>query len=230
MNVRPLTTLAIFAALGAPLAAAADAPPAANGGNGANAVPVWVAFKKANDAIKDYTETLTSHEVSGTKTEDRVYHFAFAKPALARSAIISGPGRGGEAVWHGGDTIRGHQGGFLSGIKLTLSIHDGRATDIRGKTIDTAFYPTMIATMEGNGGKMTGEPGPLVDGAPTDEVVLTPADPSLDRGLTKDVLIFSQTTHLPVKHLGYEGTQIVEDDTFTDIKVNPDLPAGTFDM
>jgi len=228
LNVRPLTTFALIVALGAPLAALEEAPAGAT--DASAAVPAWVAFKKANDAIKDYTETLTSHEVSGTKTEDRVYHFAFAKPTLARSSVISGPGRGGEAVWHGGDTIRGHQGGFLSGIKLTLSIHDGRATDIRGKTIDAAFYPTIIANMEGDGGKISGEPGPVIDGAPTDEVVLTPADPSKDRGLTKDVLIFSQTTHLPVEHLGYQGSQVVEDDKFTDIKVNPDLPESTFEM
>ena len=225
MNVRTIYSLTVAAMLVAP-------PPAAAQTSGANAaaLPAWTAFKKTNDTIKDYTETVTTHEVQGGKTEDRVYHFSYQKPTYARSAIVSGPGHGGEAVWHGGDQVKGHQGGFLSGIKLVISIHDGRATDLRGKTIDAAFYPSIIAAMDGNGGKMTEEPGPTVDGAATDSVVLIPSDPSKVRGLTKDVIVISRTTHLPVEHMGYQGAQLVEDEKFTDVKLNPGLPESTFEM
>jgi outer membrane lipoprotein-sorting protein len=218
------------ASLGSVLAALSFGWAIADSDTPANPLPAWNAFKKANESVKDYTETLVAHEVNGTRVEDRTYHFAFAKPSSARSTIVSGPGRGGEAVWNGGDHVRGHQGGFLSGIKLTLSITDGRTTDLRGKTITAAFYPTIIAAFEGDGGKMSEEPGPVVDGMPTDAVILVPNDPAKHRGLTKDEMILSRATHLPVEHLGYIGTQLVEDERFTDIKINPDLPAGTFEM
>jgi hypothetical protein len=44
------------------------------------------------------------------------------------------------------------------------------------------------------------------------------------------VLVISRTTHLPIEHLGYEGTQLVEDERFTEQKVDVGLPASTFDM
>jgi hypothetical protein len=217
--------LALAFALAAPVAGLAQT----SAGNGASAPPAWEAFKKANDSIKDYTETITAHEVKGSDVQDRVYHFSFAKPAFARSAIVSGPGSGGEAVWTGGDHVRGHQGGFLKMIKLSIPIDDARATDLRGKTIDAAFFPTIIASFE-SGGPLSEEPGPIVDGAPTDAVSHVPSDPTKVRGLTKDVFLISRTTHLPVEHLGYEGSQLVEDDKFTDQKINPGLPPSTFQM
>jgi hypothetical protein len=216
---------------GAPfaLALALVAPVAGLAQSSATSLPAWDAFKKADESIKDYTETITAHEVKGSDVQDRVYHFAFAKPTSARSAIVSGAGSGGEAVWTGGDHIRGHQGGFLKMIKLTLAIDDARATDLRGKTIDAAFFPTMIAAFE-SGGPITEEPGPSVDGSPTDAVSHIPPDPTKVRGITKDVYLISRTTHLPVEHLGYEGAQLVEDDKFTDQKINPGLPPSTFQM
>jgi outer membrane lipoprotein-sorting protein len=203
------------------VAVAADAPPPG--------LPAFEAFKKANDAVKSYTETIVAHEVKDGRVEDRTYHYSFEKPNLARTEIVSGPGSGGAAVWKGGDTVRGHQGGFFRGIKLTLSIHDGRATDLRGKTIDAASYPAIIASLS-NDGKLSEEPGQPVAGVATDDVVLVPADPTKIRNLTKDVIVLSRDTHLPLEHLGYEGTQVVEDEKFTDLKLNPDLPEGTFEM
>ncbi len=224
-NVIARAPLALALALVAPVAGLAQT----SAGSGSAALPAWEAFKKADESIKDYTETITAHEVKGSDVQDRVYHFSFAKPAFARSAIVSGPGSGGEAVWTGGDHVRGHQGGFLKMIKLTIPIDDSRATDLRGKTIDAGFFPTMIAAFD-SGGTLAEEPGPTVDGSPTDAVSHIPPDPSKVRGLTKDVYLISRTTHLPVEHLGYEGTQLVEDDKFTDQKINVGLPPSTFEM
>ena len=221
----PIAALALAFAAPATGMALAQAGGASNG----DALPAWEAFKHANESVKDYTETLTAHEIKDGHVEDRVYHFWFAKPALARSEIVSGPGSGSAAVWHGGDTVRGHKGGFLAGIKLTLSVNDSRATDIRGKTISAAFFPVMIASFEGNG-KVSEAPGQPVDGAPTDDVTLIPADPAKERNLTKEVIVLSRATHLPVEHLGYEGAQLVEDEHFTDQKINVGIPPGQFEM
>ncbi len=221
MHVR-LASLALAAFTGA------GAVPALAQSSG-SVPPGWAAFVKADETIKDYTETVTAHEVKDGKTQDRVYRFFFAKPALARSEIVSGPGAGGEAVWQGGDTVRGHQGGFLKMIKLTIGIDDARATDLRGKRIDAAFFPSIVSSFEGVG-KIEETPGPVVDGAPTDAETVVPPDPAKVRGLTKDTFLISRATHLPVEHLGYVGTQLVEDERFTDQKINPGLPQSTFEL
>ena len=217
-------TFALTLILAAPATVAAET---AQSGAGVVPTPAWDAFKKADASIKDYTETVTTHEIKDGKTQDRVYHFLFAKPTLARSEIVSGPGSGGEAVWRGGDHVRGHQGGFLRGIKVSLSIDDPRVTDLLGRTIDAAFFPSMIASFES--GKRTEEAGPVVAGVATDAVTLTPADP-VKTGVTKDVILLSRATHLPVEHLGYQGAQLIEDAHFTDQKINPGLPDSSFDM
>jgi hypothetical protein len=190
--------------------------------------PAWDAFVKADQGIKDYTETVTTHEVSGDRTEDRVYHFSYQKPSYGRSEIISGPGAGGAAVWHGGDKVKGHQGGLLSGIKLVISENDPRATDIRGKTIEAAFFPWMIAGFQ-RPGKLSEAPGPTINGVATDAVTLIPADTKV-RNLTKETILLSRTTHLPVEHMGWEGDKLVEQETFTDQKINVGLPHDTFEM
>jgi len=195
----------------------------------APALPAWDAFVKANAAIDDYKETVTAHEISGTKTEDRTYHFFYKKPSYARSEIVSGPGSGGAAVWHGGDKVKGHLGGLLAGIKLVISEHDARATDIRGKTIEAANFAWMIDGFN-HYGKLSEAPGPPVDGVETDAVTMIPDDPAKVRNLTKETLLISRTSHLPVRHLGYEGDKLVEQETFSDQVINPGLPLSTFDM
>jgi len=190
----------------------------------------WDAFVKADDGIKTYTVTATTHEVSSSgQTQDRVYQFSYEKPYYARSAIVSGPGTGSVAVWHGGNIVKGHLGGLLSGLNLTIPENDPRAVDIRGKTIEAAFYPWMIAEAEASG-KMSEGPGPTVAGVPTDAVTMIPTDPSKVRGLTKEALYLSKATHLPVEHLGWTGTEKVEDETFSDVQVNPALPFSTFEI
>src|SRR5580658_2765900 len=80
------------------------------------------AFFDAWSKIDSYTCTITAHETKGTDVQDRVYHYAYLKPHFARIDIVDGPGKGGGAVWTGGDSVRGHQGGLLSGIQLNVSI------------------------------------------------------------------------------------------------------------
>jgi outer membrane lipoprotein-sorting protein len=191
--------------------------------------PIWDAFSKAVDRANDYTETIVAHEVKGDAVQDRVYHFFFKKPTLARTDIVDGPGRGGAAVWRGGDTIRGHQGGILSGIRLTLSIADGRAVDLRGKTIVAAIFAVLRDHME-SAGTVTEGAGKTIDGNATDALTLVLADAAKTRDLTKEIVYISKATHLPVRHEGYEGDKLVEAEDFKDQVVNAGLPDSTFDM
>ncbi len=200
-------------------------PTAAN----ANDLPGWQAFARTVDRINDYTMHVTTHEVQGTSVEDRVYACSYAKPGFARSEIASGPGRGSAAVWHGGDTVRGHAGGFLRGIKIDVPEHDRRATDLRGNTIEMGYFPTIVKTFESIG-KLSESPGPIVAGEETVAVTLVPAEPARERDLTREVLVISEQSHLPLEHLGYQGDTLVERESFTDYVIDPALPPSTFEL
>ncbi|HTV74791.1 MAG TPA: hypothetical protein VME66_13930 [Candidatus Acidoferrales bacterium] len=188
------------------------------------------AFASALDDLQDYTVIIKTHEVQGQRVEDRVQQFWFKKPMLAKVVVTSGPGRGGAAVWHGGPTLRGHQGGLLSFVKMTIDIHDPRAESLRGDTIATAYFGDKLAHFETTAGQLSEAPGPVMDGTPTDAVTLDVADPSADHDVTREVLYISRTTHLPVKADRFEGTALVKSETFSDLKVNVGLTDADFDM
>jgi outer membrane lipoprotein-sorting protein len=213
--------VAAFAATAAVLTGLLQVPAGAAGGSAASA------FLDAWSKVSNYTDSIVSHETTndGSKKEDRTYHFAYLKPHYAKIDIIDGPGKGGGAVWAGGDTVRGHQGGFLSGIKLQVSIHDGRATSLRGDTVDYASFES--AAQQIRSAKDPTEGTATVDGQSTDAVTITYPSTVAD-GVTKRVIYLSKATHLPVRRSSYAGDTLVKQETFSEVKLNPGLKPDDF--
>ncbi len=187
-------------------------------------------FAQAVAGVADYTVSITTHEVKGTDVRDNVYHYWFKKPALAKIETVSGRGRGSAAVWHGGDTVSGHQGGILSIIKLTVGIHDGKAVSLRGDTIDSASFPAQLEHFRTTKGELAEGPGPAIAGAPTETLTLKPADPVANGDVSRDVLFLSNATHLPVRRERYEGDKLVKQEDFTELKLNVGLKDGDFSL
>ena len=199
---------------------AALAPLAVRGADAA------AAFATAWAAVTDYTTTITTHEIDGKGgVQDRVYHYAYLKPHFAKIDIVSGPGRGGGAVWSGGDTVKGHQGGLFSGIKQTVSIHDGRATSLRGDPMDQASFQFIADALKSE--KSEPAPDATVGGAPVDGVTVD-LPPGISAGATKMVIYFSRTTHLPVRRTLYVGDTLVKQEDYSDVKSNTGLSAADF--
>jgi outer membrane lipoprotein-sorting protein len=194
--------------------AAADAP-----------APV-AAFAAAWAGVDDYTATITVHETDGKNVQDRVYHYAYKKPTFAKIDVVSGPGKGSGAVWTGGDHVRGHMGGFLSGIKQSIPITDPRATSLRGDTIEKASFQSVADDFK-NGKIDPVAADATVDGVATDAVTvgLTPASAA---GATREVVYLSRATHLPVRRAAYAGDVPVKQEDFSDVKLNPGLTEGDF--
>lgn len=217
-SLRP-ARVAAFAASAALLAGLLQLPAGAASGSAA------AAFLDAWSKVNNYTDTIVSHETDGKTTQDRTYHFAYLKPHYARIDIIEGPGKGGGAVWAGGDTVRGHQGGFLSGIKLQVSIHDGRATSLRGDTVDYASFESSAQQVKS--AKDPTEGTATVDGQSTDAVTITYPSGAAD-GVTKRVIYLSKASHLPVRRSTYAGDTLVKQETFSEVKLNPGLKPDDF--
>jgi hypothetical protein len=162
--------------------------------------------------------------------QDRGYNYAFKKPALAKIETVSGPGRGSAAVWHGGDTVRGHQGGFFSGIKLNIGIHDGRAVSLRGDTIDSASFPSQLEHFRTTKGELSEAAGPAIGGVATESLTLKVADPAANANVSRDVLFISSATHLPLRRERFEGDRLVKQEEFTNLKLNPGLKDDDFSL
>ena len=195
--------------------AAADVPP-----------PV-AAFSAAWAAVDSFTATIAVHETDGNNVQDRVYHYAYKKPSFAKIDIVAGPGKGGGAVWTGGDHVRGHMGGFLiSGIKQTIPITDPRATSLRGDTIEKASFQSVADDLK-NGKVDPAVADATIDGVATDAVTISfvPATPG---GVTREVVWLSRTTHLPVRRTAYAGDAPVKQEDFREVKLNPGLTEGDF--
>lgn len=203
--------VAAVLALACALPAAADSPVAA--------------FLAAWASVDSYTDTITMHETDGKSVQDRVYHYAYRKPSFAKIDVVSGPGRGGGAVWTGGQIVRGHMGGFLSGIKLTIPITDGRAVSLRGDTIEKASFQTVADACTA----LRAEPQPdaTIGGTPVDVVAFT-LPSTTPGGATRSVVSFSRATHMPVRRVTFDGDTPVKQEDFSEIKLNAGLTEAYF--
>jgi hypothetical protein len=193
-----------------------------------NTTPALVAFDKAWAGINDYTCKLHSHEVKGDQSQNRVYIYSFMKPHFAKTLIESGDGAGSGGVWSGGNTVSGHQGGILSGLHLNVDLHDPRAVSLRGFTIPDGLFPNIIAMYKTIPGTLTQTEGGKIGGVDTDRVELKPSNPASGGGITDMVLYLSKETHMPARQILYAGSQIVLDQSVTDLKTNVGLTQADF--
>jgi outer membrane lipoprotein-sorting protein len=208
-------------ALGALAIPAAGMPPTESPGN----IAVGK-FQAAWDAVKTYTCKITAHEVQDTHVQDRTYDFWFARPHETRMDITGGAGAGGAAVWHGGDKVAGHQGGFLRFIHLTVDIHDRRATSIRGVTIAEANFGSYLDKIKRTVFK-------TLDAAKEGDalvITLVPEDPAKFDNIAKETIALGPA-NLPVEITMYDAAgTVVFRDRYTDLKLNVDIPPGTFSL
>ena len=206
---RPRAAL-LGAALGIALLGAAPSGPAA-------------VFLETWAKVPSYTADMKVHETKGAEVQDRTYHYAFLKPHFAKIDITGGPGRGGGAVWKGGDTITGHRGGFVSFVKLTKSIHDPEAVDLRGGTIVDASFETIAESIRSATTVTNGEETIL--GTAYDTVSIPYKD---EYGSTRCVVFLSKTSHLPARRVTFAGDTIVRTEDFTNVNASANLTESDF--
>jgi outer membrane lipoprotein-sorting protein len=194
------------------------------------ATPALAEFEKVFAGINDYQFGIVTHETTddGKSVEDRVYVFRWRKPSDAQIMVLQGRDKGGAATWHGGDTVSGHHGGFLSGIHLTKSIHDRDTTSLRGDILISDAYDVIIKHFTETPGTLSEAPGPAIDGQATTAVTFVVADPKSNANVSKDVVFFSNASHLPLGRDQYVGTTLVKTERFKDIKTNIGLKDSDF--
>jgi len=177
------------------------------------------AFAQTWSGIDTYSATLVMHEIAGKTVQDRTYSYTFTKPASATIVITAGPGRGGKVVWTGGDTVIGSPPGFLSGLKLRFGITDAHVTSLRGDTIEMASFGWVLDHFRQSAGVKTESASAPIDGVATTAITLVVANPQADNGLTKEILLLSNVTRLPVDIERYIGDDLVKEIRFRDVVI-----------
>ena len=229
ISVRGAIVALVVASLAtAPAVAAETSPAPATSATVANkATPAFDAFRKTWDGVTNYSETIVAHETSndGKDVQDRTYSYVFVKPDHALITIVAGSGRGGAVAWNGGPTVRGHKGGILAGIKLTLDKHDGKVVSLRGDAVDDASFGHEIERYLTIPGTLSD--GKAADGSPTITFVPKAAEPT---GVTREMLTIA-SNGLPSKREQFVGDRSVKVETFSNVKINdPKLTAADITM
>ena len=166
-------------------------------------------FQKAFAGINDYQFRIVTHETTDDREErrgPRLSCLGTASRRTRRCKSWQGRDKGGAATWHGGDTVSGHHGGFLSGIHLTKSIHDRDATSLRGDILISDAYDMILKHFEETPGSLSEAPGPVIDSQATTAVTLAVADPKANANVSKDVIYLSNLSHLPLGRDQYVGS------------------------
>jgi outer membrane lipoprotein-sorting protein len=212
--------IAAAAAIAAALALTSSTALASPAGDAALA-----AFSSAWDGVHSYTCTITAHEVLDSDVQDRVYNAVFERPNNVRMDIIGGAGKGGAAIWNGGDTVYGHEGGFLSFIRLHLNIHDSKAVSLRGTTIAQSSFGALLQRFKDL--KTSSLDAKTAGGETT--VTANVLDPASDDGVTSEVLILG-ADHLPTTYTQFEGTKLVNHVSYWNYKANVAIPDSTWKL
>jgi len=163
-------------------------------------------FAAAWANVNDYTCQITTHETIGVAVQDRTYSYAFKKPHSAKSEITAGPGKGAKLVWTGGAP---------------------RVMGLRGDTLDSVSFGAILALYESDKGTISEGTADTIEGL-IDTVTLTIANPAANKDVSKEVLYLSRSTHLPVRRVRYEGTIVVKQEDYIDLKTNTGLKDSDF--
>lgn len=177
------------------------------------------------NSVTSYQCTIIGHEEEGSAVQDRVYRYYFEKPFDTRADIVAGDGRGSVGVWRGGDSVRGHRGGFLRAIKLNVNLHSRLATTLRGTTFAQTNIGAILAHIRSL---------PLQSmrvSADQRGAVLNVAlsDPKLYGGVTKELYHFGPN-YLPVDYEQFEGSRLVVRVAYSDMQLHVSFPKSLFDV
>lgn len=195
-------------------------PSAAHASQSAAVTREITAFASAWAGITAYSATVAMVDEKGTQSQDVVFDYIFRKPSNITVHVVAGKNVGVTLTWEGGPTVIARRGsGFVALFKKTLSLHDPLVTTLRGSTIDDVSFGAILAQGRHDPGSLSEAPGEVIGGIHTDAVTLTRAASLTDAGLTREVVELSAVTHLPMRVLSYEGSALVQDVEFSNVKV-----------
>jgi outer membrane lipoprotein-sorting protein len=179
--------------------------------------------------IDDYQCRMREFSIGNGRREERIINYFFKKPKLIRMDILDGNrtfDRGSVGVYTGGDKVSGHRGGIMKDITLSISKNSALATSVRGETIDQSDMLTVIERFAYHVKNST----ITVREKPSHiEFVFVPAEPSLNDGISRDIIWIDREILLVIRNERYEGNKLVQQVIWSEYILNAGLPLELFD-
>jgi len=173
------------------------------------------AFAQALAGVTKYSATITIFDQKDSQTQNVTFDYAFSQPSNVTVHVVSGPNTGITLDWNGGSTIVAHKGSGLAALfTKTLSLHDPLITTLQGESIDQLSFGAILSHAQQELGRLSFAPG-----GPINTLTLVPTASEAHTGLTREVVEMSAATHLPARVLGYNGSTLVSNIGFSNIKL-----------
>jgi hypothetical protein len=204
-----------------PLSSAADPPTPRS---------VVEAFAAMYASLSDYQCRMDEQCWQGRRFEERTINFYFKKPRLIRMDILRGNrfgDTGSVGVYRGDGRVRGRKGGLLGFLAITVDKHDPQATTVRGLAFDES---ALQATLEKLRFHLAQSACALSVVGGRYELVFEPRDPSVNRGVTRDVIRLDAATLLPASSDSWEGERLVQHAQWSSYIIDAGLPDQLFDV
>ncbi|MGB9856784.1 MAG: LolA family protein [Dictyoglomaceae bacterium] len=179
--------------------------------------------------LNTFSSILEIYNREGNKEEFSIYEFYFQKPDIYRLNMIEGRDKGAVAILRDGK-VRGHHGGLLRFIILTVNPDDPLVLSIRKGRIDESGLEYVVQQLtQGSSLKLIGE-----------ENIAGYLCYVLEMGLSKDRLhtyvsqkfYIDKNTFIPIQLEQYENYNGVKTlthrRTYKNYKINPNLDPNIF--
>jgi hypothetical protein len=177
------------------------------------------AFARALAGVTKYSATVSIFDQKDAQTQNVGFDYTFDKPSNVTVHVLSGPNTGITLNWDGGPTIVARKGsGLIAMFSKTLSLHDPLITTLQGASIDQLSFGAILSHAQQEAGRLSLAPAGLVNGVAANALTLVPASPA-ESGLTREVVEMSAATHLPIRVMGYNGSVLVSNIGFSNVKL-----------
>lgn len=188
------------------------------------------AFQAMYVSIADYQCRMHENCRQGNSYEERTMDIYFKKPRFVRMDIRKGNrfmDAGTVGIYKNDGKVTGRKGGWLSFLVLTLDKHDPSVTSVRGLALDQIDMQAILEKMQFHLAESTTT---LTVSGATYELSFEPRNPSLTRGVTKEIVRLDASSLLPLSADSFEGKQLVQHAVWSSFILNAGLPDQLFDV
>ncbi len=178
--------------------------------------------------VENYECIINVNTVAGKRKQKREMKIYYDRSGFVRLNILKGESKGSVAIYNPKtDKVRGHKGGLLKGIKLTLSKTDKQTTDIRGIRIDQAPFAFFAERVE----KFKADPI-LFSVLPDKKAAITIdlKDKYRVGNADKWKLYFDISTSLIYRMQYFHGDSLVQENHYSEFKTNMKIKENIFKM
>ncbi|MCK4544562.1 hypothetical protein KAU43_03420 [candidate division WOR-3 bacterium] len=176
--------------------------------------------------VENYECIINVNTIAGRRQQKREMKIYYDKSGFVRLDILKGESKGSVAIYNPKtDKVRGHKGGLLKVIKLTLSKTDRQTTDIRGIRIDQASFVFFAERVE----KFKADPM-LFSVLPEEKAVITMNLKGKYRvgNADKWKLYFDINTGLIYRMEYLHGDSLVQENYYSEFKSNIEMKKNIF--